>query len=334
MLTRALILGLVCQSSSAVNVQLTRARRGYPSVGYLGAFFHGHDPFVYLYTSFNSDPTNFTVLNGGDPVIVPTLGTGGVRDPTIVRGRGAYLGSYWMLGTDLDISKTNWDDADRIGSRAMFVWQSDDLVTWSSERLATMENETAGMVYAPDAVWDGDKKQYFVFWASRFFSEDDPDHEGKSTSYTIRYSYTKDFVTFTDPRDWFGGGMLDANLLQLDGKSYARFYKNQTAHQIYQQISTTGLLGEWTEGTAVMDDNTEGPYSFWDNVESNKAHLLLDYYSGGTGYVDFESDSVEKGLWDRNADSSIPIGLRHGSVLAINQRDLTALQRAYMGLNW
>jgi hypothetical protein len=39
----------------------------------------------------------------------------------------------------------------------MFVWQSDDLVTWSSERLVTMENETAGMVYAPDAVWDGDK---------------------------------------------------------------------------------------------------------------------------------------------------------------------------------
>ncbi|ETS84341.1 hypothetical protein PFICI_02366 [Pestalotiopsis fici W106-1] len=328
MFAKALILGLACLPSWAINVPSTQERRGYPLVGYLGAFFYGHDPYVYLYTSLNSDPTNFTVLNDGDPVIVPTLGTGGVRDPTIVRGRGTDLGSYWLLGTDLDISKTNWDDADRIGSRAMFIWQSDDLVTWSDERLVTMENETAGMVYAPDAIWDGDKSVYHS--NSESFNEDDLDHEGRSTSYTIRYSYTTDFETFTDPQDWFGGGRLDANLLQLDGSSYARFYKNQSASQIYQQISANGLLGDWSEGTAVMDDNTEGPYAFWDNVESNKAHLLLDYYSGGTGYVDFDSDSVEDGVWERNEDSSIPTGLRHGSVLAINQGDLTALQRAYL----
>jgi hypothetical protein len=73
--------------------------------GYFGTFFYSRDPYVYFYTSDNENPTNFTALNGGDPVIVPTIGTGGIRDLSIVRGRGSDLGKYWILGTDLDISK-------------------------------------------------------------------------------------------------------------------------------------------------------------------------------------------------------------------------------------
>lgn len=42
----------------------------------------------------------------------------------------------------------------RTGSRGIFVWESTDLVNWTDERLVTVEDETAGMVWAPDAVWD------------------------------------------------------------------------------------------------------------------------------------------------------------------------------------
>jgi hypothetical protein len=75
-------------------------------VGYLGAFFLGADPYVYFYLSNQNDPTSFKALNRGSPVIRPTKGTGGVRDPAIVRGGGDEAGNKWyIVGTDLDIGK-------------------------------------------------------------------------------------------------------------------------------------------------------------------------------------------------------------------------------------
>lgn len=76
--------------------------------GYLGAFFLGDEPDVYFYLSEGNDPVSFTALNEGSPILVPTLGTGGVRDPAIVVGGGDEAGKKWyVVGTDLDISKVN-----------------------------------------------------------------------------------------------------------------------------------------------------------------------------------------------------------------------------------
>lgn len=74
--------------------------------GYLGAFFLGDDPDVYFYLSQGNDAIAFSALNGGKPILVPTVGTGGVRDPAIVTGGGSEAGKKWyIVGTDLDISK-------------------------------------------------------------------------------------------------------------------------------------------------------------------------------------------------------------------------------------
>lgn len=74
--------------------------------GYLGAFFLGDQPDVYFYLSNGNDAVSFAALNGGKPVLVPTEGTGGVRDPAIVQGGGTEAGKKWyIVGTDLDISK-------------------------------------------------------------------------------------------------------------------------------------------------------------------------------------------------------------------------------------
>lgn len=82
-------------------------RRADPSLtGYLGAFFLGDKPDVYFYLSNGNDAVSFKALNGGKAVIVPSAGTGGVRDPAIVPGGGAEAGKKWyIVGTDLDIGK-------------------------------------------------------------------------------------------------------------------------------------------------------------------------------------------------------------------------------------
>ena len=45
----------------------------------------------------------------------------------------------------------------RTGSRGIFVWESTDLVNWVKERLVIVEDATAGMVWAPEAIWDPEK---------------------------------------------------------------------------------------------------------------------------------------------------------------------------------
>lgn len=74
--------------------------------GYLGAFFLGADPYVYFYLSNGNDALSFRALNRGQPVIRPTKGTTGVRDPTIVPGGGSESGRKWyIIGTDLHIGR-------------------------------------------------------------------------------------------------------------------------------------------------------------------------------------------------------------------------------------
>ncbi len=87
------------------------ARRADPNLaGYLGVFFLGADPYVYFYLSNGNDPLSFKALNKGSPIIKPTKGTGGVRDPTIIPGGGSETGKKWyIIGTDLNIGKVGWN---------------------------------------------------------------------------------------------------------------------------------------------------------------------------------------------------------------------------------
>lgn len=76
--------------------------------GYLGTFFLGNDPFVYFYLSNGNNALSLRALNRGQPVLRPTKGTGGVRDPSIISGGGAEAGKKWyIIGTDLHIGKVS-----------------------------------------------------------------------------------------------------------------------------------------------------------------------------------------------------------------------------------
>lgn len=84
-------------------------------VGYLGAFFLGDQPKVYFDLSNGNNPLSFSALNGGEAVLTPTSGTGGVRDPSIIaggwgEGEDGEVGSKWyLIGTDLDIGKVGME---------------------------------------------------------------------------------------------------------------------------------------------------------------------------------------------------------------------------------
>ncbi|GAP88435.1 putative glycoside hydrolase family 43 protein [Rosellinia necatrix] len=306
-------------------------------VGYLGAFFLGADPYVYFYQSNGNNPTSFTALNNGQPVLKPTKGTGGVRDPYLVQGGGAEAGRKWyIVGTDLDIGKTSWNAAQRTGSRGIFIWDSIDLVNFGNERLVVVEDATAGMVWAPEAIWDAAKNQYLVHWASKFYSTSDPNHTGNPSTIRIRYAYTSDFKTFTAPQtyiDYSPTNIIDLDILPLDNesKNYLRFMKDESIQTVFVEYSSNGLFGPWTRAggsSAIIASSVEGPAAYRDNTQDSKVHVLLDFY-GSDGYRPYESTDPKNNKWTASNRTSFPANLRHGSILPINQTLFDALGKKW-----
>ncbi|EPE10494.1 glycoside hydrolase family 43 protein [Ophiostoma piceae UAMH 11346] len=330
---------------SATGAAHPAARAAASLVGYLTIVFLGADPYIYFYLSQGNNPNAFTALNNGSPIIKPTKGTGGVRDPAIVRGGGSEAGVKWyIVGTDLDISKTTWSASQRTGSRGILVWESTDLLTWTNERLVVVEDSTAGMVWAPEAIWDASKGQYMVFWASKFYNTSDTAHTGTPTSTVIRYAYTSDFKTFSAPSTYIDrtpSDTIDLTILPLSAspglanadvapasETFLRFVKDETLKTVYTDYSTTGLFGTFTRpggSSAYIQSGVEGPAAYWDNEVPGKAHLLLDYY-GGSGYQPFETTNYESNSgWTASNKTAFPTNLRHGSVLPVDAGQYAAL---------
>ncbi|OAA67352.1 glycoside hydrolase family 43 protein [Niveomyces insectorum RCEF 264] len=324
-------------------------------VGYLTVVFLGADPYVYFYLSDGNNPVAYKALNKGQPILRPTKGTGGVRDPAIVKGGGDEAGRKWyIVGTDLDIGKTNWGASQRTGSRGIFVWESTDLLTWTDERLAIVEDATAGMVWAPEAIWDPAKGQYMVYWSSKFYPASDTRHAGAPTNTRIRYAYTADFHTFSAPQTFVDKAPRDTIDLTIlpwaagspsgnttapgadteTASTFLRFMKDETKKNVFMEYSTTGLFGTWTRpggDAAFIASGVEGPAAFWDNAVAGKAHLLLDFY-GGDGYRPYESTQPESNsAWTASSRAAFPKNLRHGSVLPVNATQYAALVAKWGG---
>lgn len=320
--------GLLTRSLDFTNPGNHVAERADPNLsGYLGAFFLGADPYVYFYLSTGNNPISFKALNKGSPVMKPTKGTGGVRDPAIVQGGGAEAGKKWyIVGTDLNIGKTTWDASQRTGSKGIFVWESADLVNWVNERLVTVEDATAGMVWAPEAIWDPAREQYMVYWASKFYPASDAKHTGSPSNTQIRYAYTSDFRTFSAPQTYINKAptdIIDLTVLPLDNNgTFLRFMKDETKKNVFVEVSTSGLFGTWTRpggSSAIIQSSVEGPAAYLDNATPGKVHLLLDFY-GGDGYRPYESTNpASNSGWTASSRTGFPANLRHGSVLPINQ---------------
>ncbi|PWN35909.1 uncharacterized protein FA14DRAFT_167836 [Meira miltonrushii] len=281
---------------------------------------------IYQQVSNGNNAYSFTALNGGNPVLTSTVGTKGVRDSYLVASPDR--SEFWAIGTDLNTHTQSWSDAVTHGSKSIVIWHTTDLVNWDTNYLAQVDDDTAGMVWAPSAVYDPNTKQYFVFWGSQLFAEDDPNHtNGPVTKTLIRYATTTDFKTFSSPQTYINGGdqdRLDQEFQSLGGNSYARFTTAGGAGVI-EEISQDGLLGTWNRvGGSSNYINTqsprEGPTSFQDNQDSSEYHLWLDA-PPTDGYETYSTNGIQGGSYPEENVSGFPSGMRQGSVLPITQSE-------------
>ena len=153
-----------------------------PYAGYAFSYFTGNSiagEKIYFAASRGNNALQWTEVNGGQPKLESTHGTLGLRDPFLIRSPEG--DRFFLIATDLSIGRNgDWDAAQRRGSRYLEVWESTDLVNWSAQRHIEVSPPTAGNTWAPEAYWDAARGEYLVFWASKLFAENDPNHTGNT----------------------------------------------------------------------------------------------------------------------------------------------------------
>ncbi len=345
------VLGALCvtllsaPSGAAVNEtsQEDTPRRQEAYAGYLFTYFTGENTAdgeqIRMALSRGNDPLHWRELNGGRPVLTSDLGTKGLRDPFVIRSpRGD---KFFLIATDLRMyggEGGSWDQVQRTGSKSIMVWESTDLTHWTDRRLVQVAPDTAGNAWAPEAYWDDRLDAYVVFWASKVYAENDPDHTG-TTYNKMLYATTKDFRTFSAPKVWNDPGysVIDSTVIK-DGDTYHRFTKDERDPSSGTPCSKFITAERSTELTDTSYDfvadcigkgaveRGEGPTVFKSNTQ-DKWYLFIDEF-GGRGYVPFETTDLASGKWTQSTDYRLPASPRHGTVLPVTRAEYSRLLSA------
>lgn len=288
--------------------------------GYLFVHFTGEEEKgEQIYFALSRDGLHWKDLNGGQPVIESKIGEKGVRDPFIIRS--AIDDRFYIIGTDLRIaSGKGWEAAQHEGSTSLLVWSSPDLIHWSLPWVFEVTIPGAGCVWAPEAIYDEESKEYLVFWASMVREEGE-----EIPRQRIYCSRTRDFVDFTQPEKYLEkeNHVIDTTIIFEDGVYY-RFSKDETTKNIRADKSAS-LEKETFQDMRLPSveslNGVEGPAVFRFNDRMEWC-LLVDQYATGGGYLPLLTADLEKGEYRILNQGEYDMGInkkRHGSVLNLTE---------------
>lgn len=291
-------------------------------VGYIYAYFrgsvNGEKEVQQIHLAISDDGLNWRDLNGNFPVIESKMGTKGLRDPYLIR---SYEGDrFYLMATDLDANGGNWTEYGENGSRYLMIWESDDLINWSEQRMVKVSDENMGCTWAPEAIYDEENKTYLVYWSSHR-----ADMENKKV---VQCARTRDFITFTEPEIFVGGdgvSVIDTTMIKADDGKYYRFTKEADNIRVYMEVSDNPN-GPFTKIESNIYDiyGVEGPEIF--KLEgTGKYCLMLDSYTGDLGAIGFfpmVTDDLASGNFTRLTEGyKMPTGAKHGSIVAITAEE-------------
>ncbi|MDR1209021.1 MAG: hypothetical protein LBK41_01725 [Clostridiales bacterium] len=316
--------------------------------GYLFAYFYGNNAGEVMRLGFSRDGAQWTDLGAVSSVdndFTPTIGSGHIRDPFIIKGQ-APDGSlkYYMMATDLQVGVSNANDVNDIEgrssnyqNRAIYTWESDDLISWSVAtriRVADIADypftKGSGIAWAPEAVWVADHVNpdksagaYMMYFTLNRNNQNGTGTYQTNNGNVIAYWFTRDFKTFegqpqylysyegnlTSSNNPYGGQTMDASIISYKvGNStyYVMFYRKDTG-TIYRVGPQTSATS-WSEtGYPVIAYGTGG-------AEGPEAFQLI----GNTGTAG----------WVLTADHNFNDGTPYYSASVSTTDDVTAGQTA------
>jgi hypothetical protein len=266
-----------------------------------------------LHLAVSSDGLNWMPLNQNNPVVTPTAGTGGLRDPFILRKQD---GTFVVLATDLtgtDFTQPN---------QFIHVWDSVDLRTFTGYRRVRMHSLNTH-TWAPEAFYDAARGQYGIVYSVNNGSRD-----------VFFVNYTTDFVTVSAPQTFFdpGFGVLDGTVY-VDGSTNYLYYKNLADGFLYGARSSTLNPGSFTTYTSGLrqGNGIEAPIVAR-ALTGSTAYLWGDSYSpvNGEFYV-WRSTNLAANSWTvaGKADYTQPLNSKHATITPI-----TATEQANLVARW
>lgn len=110
----------------------------------------------------------------------------------------------------------------RHGSHDLVMWESEDLVNWSEQKMTPLGTEDFGCLWAPDIIFDKKNEDYLLHWSSPHWSN----YFGPMAIY---YSRTKDFQNFSVPELLYrkeDSGVIGSAMYEENG-SYYLFVKSE-----------------------------------------------------------------------------------------------------------
>lgn len=307
-----------------------------------------------VYFASSDDGRNWSDLNNNKPVLKSTLGTGSTRDHYIVRSPEG--DRFYIIATDLNCfeSGKTWDDYANRGSKSLMVWESDDLVNWSEQRMVKVADDNTGCAWAPEAIYDEITGEYIVYWSGQDINPESESY-GKKVVY---YSKTRDFYSFSEqhkfvyPNETDGtvsgtsDNFIDTTMIEgSDGNFYRTTkYEGVSPTQVFLDVSKYPL-GTYSRVKTNLSESaflgTEGPGWFKLNKDDAEATgkkycLMLDGYNGpnkGVGFfptvVDDLNNTEEINFERVKSDFKMRTGAKHGGIIPLTQDEYDRVNTAY-----
>lgn len=317
-------------ASKEVTVRVVKAFDKPADEAYVFVHFTFKDEKIHFSLSKGNNALDWRELNNGKPIFVSTIGTTGLRDPSIVRSPEG--DTFYLMATDL-----KWFGGDKGPDRKRYiqVWESHDLIHWSAQRDVLVSPPNVQCTYAPEAVWDASIGAYVVFWTSKL---------GSNNYFTPMYATTRDFVTFTEAQIWQPDEWrIDSTVMKI-GDWFYRFTKSidkahNNAHDIVMERSKNlrALRDQWETvdyciGARAGIPETEAPLVFKSNlgdINGDYYYLWIEKWIPTKTYVALRTKSFENPKWEVvpvNFPDPLP---KHGTILPITAAEAKALTTAY-----
>lgn len=265
-----------------------------------------------LHLAVSSDGLNWRPLNQNSPVVMPTAGDRGLRDPFILRKQD---GTFVVLAADLkgtDFRRT---------SQYLHVWDSKDLRSFTGYRRIRMHDRDTH-TWAPTAFWVASRQEYAIVYSA---------NDGKDV---LLANYTKDFRSVSAAEVYFSPefGVLDADIV-ADNSAYYMYYKNVDDGLLYGARSATGAPNSWTtytaglrQGTAiagpmVVKNRGGGGWRLWGD---SFGPVNNDFYAWSTS-------DITAGRWTllSQREFTPPLNGKQGSIVEISPAELDGLVSAW-----
>ncbi len=266
-----------------------------------------------VFLALSNDGKTWTPLNGDKPWLKPEHPGQLMRDPWLGQGPDGNWHMLWTWGW----TKGSGDQALKIGHAS-----SKDLLHWSAqEEVPVLADEPAAKnAWAPEAVWDGAKNEWVIFWATtipgRF-----PDTEGTGDSgynHRIYSMTTKDWKTYSKAKVFFDPGFntIDSTIVK-DGKRWVMVFKDERKAPLVKALKVAFADSPQGPWTGVSEPFTkawsEGPTAVKIGAEW---WIYFDHYQKPQHYEAMKTKDW-KTFEDVTGEVHFPAGQRHGTAVQI-----------------